>query len=236
MGGPVKLPNMEPRRPARKCVPLRRTAPPTGSRHRTIPAPVCSMCRHSKSAASTPSAIRDVDARKGILGRIAAQAARRKAAADIESHRYQDRQSCVESAATGAGGILGRDVDHSDGTGDLRRGRRSVDGGRRGKRQAAVELRDQPDLEGVPDDLHVRRQAVHRRSRRRGAFWLSRFSNSGRRRAGATFRPAKCSYSAAILSTAACRHCGTAPREARSPTRVSRALSRIRSPARERFR
>ena len=29
-------------------------------------------------------------------------------------------------------------------------------------RQAAVELPDQPDVEGVADDLHVRRQAVHR--------------------------------------------------------------------------
>ena len=33
--------------------------------------------------------------------------------------------------------------------------------------QAAVELPDQPDVEGVADDVHVRRQAVHRRRGRR---------------------------------------------------------------------
>ena len=53
-----------------------------------------------------------------------------------------------------------------DRPGDFRRGRRRADGRRRGDRQAAVELPDQSDLEGVADDLPVRRQAVRRRGRR----------------------------------------------------------------------
>ena len=103
---------------------------------------------------------------QGIPGRVAAPSGRRKAAADSESHRYQDRQDRLGSAAAGPGGILGRHAQHGHRPGDLRRRRRSADGGRRGQRQAAVELPDQPDLEGVADDLPVRRQAICGRSRR----------------------------------------------------------------------
>ena len=46
---------------------------------------------------------------------------------------------------------------------DLRRGQRIADGRRREERRAALELPDEPDLEGVADDLHVRQRAVHRR-------------------------------------------------------------------------
>src|ERR1035437_5833970 len=99
---------------------------------------------------------------QGISGRVTAPAGRRQAAADSESHRYTDRQDRMESDAAGAGRILGRNVEHGNGSGDLRRGRRRADGGRRGDRQTAVELPDQPDVEGVADDLPVRREAIRR--------------------------------------------------------------------------
>ena len=54
------------------------------------------------------------------------------------------------------GGTLG----DGDRAGDFRRGRRGADGGRRGHRQTALEFPDEPDVEGVADDVPVRRQAV----------------------------------------------------------------------------
>src|ERR1039457_1229675 len=93
---------------------------------------------------------------EGIPGRVTAEAGGGKAAADSESHRYQDRQDRVESGATGAGGIVGRDAEHGNRAGDLRRRRRRADGGRRGERQTAVEFPDQPVMESVADDLPVR--------------------------------------------------------------------------------
>ena len=52
-GRPIKTPNQEPSPAGNARCALRRTARPTGSRHRTIPRRGCTTSRRSKSAAST---------------------------------------------------------------------------------------------------------------------------------------------------------------------------------------
>src|SRR5262249_14643652 len=79
-----------------------------------------------------------------------------------ESHRYPDGQNRLGTAAAGTGRVVGRDAEHIDRPGNLRRRGRRPYGRRRGQREAPVELPDESGLEGIADDLHVRQQAVHR--------------------------------------------------------------------------
>ena len=67
-----------------------------------------------------------------------------------------------ELPQTGPGHVVGRRAQHGRRNGDLRRRRRCADGRRRSERQAAVELSDEPELEGVADDVRVRQQAARR--------------------------------------------------------------------------
>ena len=163
-GRPIKLP--EPgaeRRPAPRSV-RRRTARRTGSRRRSIPATglyyiqtfeKCSIYtktrRRRRGRAARPisaarSAPRPTRSRSAMLKAI-----------DIRTGAIK-----WELPQPGPAQLVGRHAVHGHRPGDFRRRRRRADGRRRGHRQAAVELPDEPDLEGVADDLHVRRQAVHR--------------------------------------------------------------------------
>jgi len=53
--------------------------------------------------------------------------------------------------------IVGRHAEHRDRTGNLRIRRWRADGGGCDDGEAAVDVSDEPDVEGVADDLHVRR-------------------------------------------------------------------------------
>ena len=118
-----------------------------------------------------------VGERQVVSRRLAAHRARSEAAADPEGDRHPHRRdhagSCRSRARRSRGAarsttatglvIFGEE-------GGALMAADAVD------RQAAVELPDQPDLEGLADDLHVRRQAVHRRGGRvaTSSRWRSR--------------------------------------------------------------
>src|SRR5206468_6702476 len=67
------------------------------------------------------------------------------------------------TAAARASILVGWHALHSERSGDFRRRWRRLDGRGCGDWQAALDVPDEPDLEGLADDLHVRRQAIHRR-------------------------------------------------------------------------
>ena len=166
-GRPIRLP--EPgadAAPARRCA-RRRTARRTGSRRRSTRRPVSTTCRRSRSAASTRRASRG---RGRAASRISADRRRRRPIPKpqrvlkaIDIHTGAIKWELPQPApAQSWGGTLatatGLVIFGEDGGGLMAAD--AVD------RQAAVELSDQPDVAGVADDLHVRRQAVHRGRRR----------------------------------------------------------------------
>ena len=72
---------------------------------------------------------------------------------------------------TSWGGVLST----AGGSRDFRRRQRFADGRRCREREAVVELPDEPELEGVADDLHVRQQAARRGCSRVGDYrvWVA---------------------------------------------------------------
>ena len=160
-GRPIKVPGQEPSPAGPRSV-RPRTAPPTGSRRRSTLRQVSITCRPSRSAASTPRAIR---AHGSPASRISA--------AHSEPRRIPSRARILKAidirtgailgaAAARPGAVVGRHADDGYRPRDLRRGERQPDGRRCHDRQADFEFSDQSDVEGVSHDLHVRRQAVHR--------------------------------------------------------------------------
>ncbi len=92
--------------------------------------------------------------------------ARSQAGAHPQGHRYPHRQGRVATSTAGARGLLGRHPEHRNRAGLRRRRGGSPPGCGCGHRQGALEFPDQPTLEGLAHDLLVRRQTVHRSSRR----------------------------------------------------------------------
>ena len=106
------------------------------------------------------------EAGKGFMGGSFGQAPDEPAQRVLRAIDIQTGKIVVGAAADRRRQLVGRRAQHRGRRGDLRRRQRRADGRRRRQRQAAVELSDEPALEGVADDLHVRQQAV-RRGRRR---------------------------------------------------------------------
>ena len=104
-----------------------------------------------------------VGKRQELPGRIASHRAGSDAAADPACDRHPDRRRRLGAAAAGTGALVGRHTRHRERPGHRRRGRRRADCRRREVRQTRLVVPDEPDLEGVADDLHVRRAAAHRR-------------------------------------------------------------------------
>ena len=67
----------------------------------------------------------------------------------------RDGDDRLGASANGNGELVGRRPQHGGRRRDSWRGQRGADGRRRVERQSAVELPDQPALEGLADDLHV---------------------------------------------------------------------------------
>ena len=151
------------RPPAPRSV-RRRTARPTGSRRRSTRRPGSTTCRPSRSAASTRRAQQGPwESGKSYLGGSQKTATDPKPqrilkAIDIHTGAIKwelpqpgPAQSWGGTLATATGLVIfGED-------GGALMAADAVTG------QAAVELPDEPELEGLADDLHVRREAVHRR-------------------------------------------------------------------------
>ena len=104
----------------------------------------------------------DWESGEDVSRRHAANGDRSETGAYSARHRYPHRRNRVGTAAAWPGVLVGRHAGDLHRPGDLRRGRWRLDGRRRGDRQAAVDVPDEPDLESLAYDLHVRRQAVHR--------------------------------------------------------------------------
>ena len=107
----------------------------------------------------------DWEAGKGFMGgsfRPAPEPAQRI----LRAIDIQTGQRRLGAAAAGRRELVGRRAQHGRRRRDLRRGQRRADGCRRLDGQAALELPDQPGVEGVADDLHVRQRPVRGRRRR----------------------------------------------------------------------
>ena len=94
-----------------------------------------------------------MDGGQGISRRIAAPAPGEKPQRILKAIDIRTGKIAWELPQPGPAESWGGTLTHGHRPGDLRRGRRRADGGRRRHRQAAVELPDQSDLEGVADDL-----------------------------------------------------------------------------------
>ena len=106
-----------------------------------------------------------VEGRRRLFRRIFRGRPRRFAAKDPARHRYPHGRHRLGASANRPRQFLGRNSGHRRRPRLFRRRQRRADGRGRLHRQTALAVPDQPDLESLAHDLHVRRQAVHRRRR-----------------------------------------------------------------------
>src|SRR5579871_454631 len=109
-----------------------------------------------------------MDRGKGLHGRKRTPRSRRDVRQKPPRSEYSDGRNCLGRAGSAKlGNGVGRVALDSVRAGVFRRKRRSLHGRRREGRKAAVAISNQPRMEIVTDDIHVRQQTV--RCRGRGA-------------------------------------------------------------------
>ena len=162
-GRPIRLPNQEPSPQGTKVCPSQDGATNWFSPSFNPATGLYYVQTFEKCSIYTTRPEGPVAERTLVSRRLAAHRRRTRCRSGSSAPSTSHRCQSLGTAAGRPGRLLGRHAEHRDRPRLPRRGQRRPDGRRRRDRHAAVELQDQPDVEGFTDDLPVRWTPVHRR-------------------------------------------------------------------------